>query len=434
MTDHVFDFGTPALTDLEDATVRYTLGVEFETSVALSCVGVQWFVPGTAPTEDATFSLWETAGGTALTTKTITVTGAMEGTLISVLFDTPVTLDADIPYRVSVFTFERYVATTNFTWPHTDGILTAGADNGWLHSDGAVNHYPDIESGNAANYHVSPILRSADSSVALRRRRMTVYAPGTEGKLNSILSILGSTAPALWPFVEPTGTLVTGIAPTDLTAAETAGAAEALEDDFSPAALPCGLHSYHFNPAGDHHLAGLDHANYSFGNGTVDGPFSVGAWIRPNAIATNVIMAKYDSAGNKEEWRLFIDNSGLLSLELHDASASTTEIGVSSAALSVGQWVQVVATYDGGETSPVVMLYVNGTVAGATDGATTESGAYVAMENTDAPLTIGCSGVTATPVAEFHGRIALPFVTGKALSATEVQSLYRITAPMVGVN
>jgi hypothetical protein len=196
--------------------------------------------------------------------------------------------------------------------------------------------------------------------------------------------------------------------------------------------LPCGLFSYHFHPTGDHHLAGIDSNSYSFGNGTVDTPFSVGAWIRPNAIVTNVIMGKYDSAGNLEEWRFFIDSAGKLSLELHDASASATEIAASTSALTIGQWINVVATYDGGETDPVVNLYVNGVLAN--DGTTTESGTYTAMENTAAPLTVGCSGVTATPVAEFHGRIALPFLTGKALSAAEVAQLYALTQSMVGIS
>lgn len=258
------------------------------------------------------------------------------------------------------------------------------------------------------------------------------YNRGTEGRLNDIMTVLGTTKPSLWPFWEATGGLVSGISVGDLIPSETAGAAEALEDDFAPLMLPSGLYSYHFHPTGDHHLAGIDSTNYSFGDGSVDAAFSVGAWIRPNAIATNVILGKYDSAGNKEEWRFFIDSAGKLSLELHDASASATEIAVSAAALTVGQWVFVAASYDGGETAPVVNLYVNGALVN--DGATTESGSYVAMENTDAPLTVGCSGVTATPVAEFHGRIALPFVTGKALSTAEVEQLYTYTAPMVGVS
>jgi hypothetical protein len=249
--------------------------------------------------------------------------------------------------------------------------------------------------------------------------------------LSTAMGILGTTKPSLWPFLEKTGVLVSGLSVGDLIPSETAGAAEALEDDFAPFAHAGGVHSYHFHPTGDHHLAGIDHTNYSFGDGTVDSPFSVGAWIIPNAIVTNVIVAKYDSAGNLEEWRFFIDSAGKLSLELHDASASATEIAVSSAALAIGRQHFVVATYDGGETAPVVNLYVDGVLVN--DGSTAETGAYVAMENTAAPLTVGCSGVTATPVAEFHGRIALPFVAGKALSAAEVLQLDEIYGVLLGV-
>ena len=90
-----------------------------------------------------------------------------------------------------------------------------------------------------------------------------------------------------------------------------------------------------------------------------------------------------------------------------------------------------VATYDGAEATPLVNLYVNGALAN--DGSTAETGAYVAMEDTATPLTIGCSGVSATPVNEFHGRIALPFICGKALTAAEVLSLYELTKPLVGI-
>jgi len=256
---------------------------------------------------------------------------------------------------------------------------------------------------------------------------MTVYAPGTEAKLNEILTILGTTAPSLWPFWEKTGTLVSCIGVGDLTSSETGGAAEALEDDFAPLLLPCGLYSYHFHPTGDHHLAGIDHANYTF----VASPFSVGCWIRPNAIASNVMLAKYDSAGNKEEWRFWIDASGLLDLELHDASASETEIAVSDAALTLGQMQFVVATYDGTPATPEVWLYVDGVAVN--DGTTVESGTFVDMEDTASPLTIGCGGVTATPTTEFHGRIAMPFITGKELSAAEVVQLRDIMRPMVGI-
>jgi hypothetical protein len=285
---------------------------------------------------------------------------------------------------------------------------------------------------NASDRYMLTVSFTISIPASRRRRKMATYIRGTEGRLNDIMTVLGTTKPSLWPFWEASGGLVSGISVGDLVPSETAGAAEALEDDFAPLMLPSGLYSYHFHPTGDHHLAGIDSTNYSFGDGSVDAAFSVGAWVRPNAIVTNVIMGKYDSAGNLEEWRFFIDSNGKLSLELHDASASATEIAVSDSALTIGQWIHVVATYDGGETSPVVLLYINGTASNG-DGPTTESGTYTAMENTAAPLTVGCSGVTATPVAEFHGRIAMPFLTGKALTAAEVQTLYGYTAPMVGV-
>lgn len=252
---------------------------------------------------------------------------------------------------------------------------------------------------------------------------MAGYNRGTEGRLNDILSTLGTTKTSLWPFWEPTGTLVTGIGVGDLVPTETTSTG------FGPLVLPCGLYSYHFHPTGDHHLAGIDSANYTFGDGTVDAPFSVGAWIRPNAIASNTIMAKYSAT--VREWRFWIDAAGLLDLELYDESADTTEIATSTVAVTQGQWQFVVASYDGGETAPVVNLYVNATLAN--DGSTAETGAYVAMEDTATPLTVACSGVTATPVNEFHGRMALPFIAGKALTAAEVTTLYAVTASMVGI-
>jgi len=260
---------------------------------------------------------------------------------------------------------------------------------------------------------------------------MAAYTRGREGDLNDILTVLGTTKRSLWPFWESVGTLVSGIGVGDATAAETGGAAEALEDDFAPILLPCGLYAYHFHPTGDHHLAGVDNAAYTFGNGTADAAFSVGAWIRPNVVASNVIIAKYGSAANAEEWRFWIDADGKLALELHDASASATEIAVSDSVVTAGPLQFVVATYDGTAATPSVKLYVDG--AAVNDGSTAETGAYVAMEDTATPLTIGCGGVTATPTTEFHGRIALPFITGKELTAAEVSQLYGITVKMVGL-
>jgi hypothetical protein len=260
---------------------------------------------------------------------------------------------------------------------------------------------------------------------------LTVYARGLEGRLNDILTILGTTKTSLWPFWEKTGILVSGIGLGDLIPSETGAAAEALEDDFAPLLLPCGLYSYHFHPTGDHHLAGIDSAAYTFGDASADAPFSVGCWIRPNTIASNVMLSKYSAT--VREWRFWIDSNGLLDLELFDESADTSEIAVSNAAIVQGQTQFVVATYDGAQAAPDIHLYVDGEDLNPT-GASTETGAYVAMEDTATPLLVGCSGVTATPANEFHGRIALPFIAGKELTAAEVLELYTKMLPMTGLS
>jgi len=258
---------------------------------------------------------------------------------------------------------------------------------------------------------------------------MTVYNPGNEAKINDILTILGVTKRSFWPFYEGWGELVTCIGAGDLIPSETAGAAEDLSDDFSPVALgygiPFGIYSYHFHPTGDHHLAGIDHGDYSF----AAAPFSVGAWIRPTTVVNNTIVAKYDVAGTDREFRFWIDAAGKLNLELYDDTANASEIAVGPL-VTQGQMQHVVATYDGVLVTPTVKLYVNGALVTSV---LTETGLFIDIIPGATPLTVACSGVTALPTNEFHGRIALPFLTGKALTAAEVLELYTITVPMVGI-
>jgi len=258
---------------------------------------------------------------------------------------------------------------------------------------------------------------------------MTVYNPQFNARINAILTILGTTKRSFWPFMEMYGPLVTGIGVGDLIPSETAGAPEDLDDDFSPA--PLGLawtppYSYHFHPTGDHHLAGIDHADYSFGSA----PFSVGVWMQPNAIVNNTMLAKYDVAGTDREFRFWIDATSKLDLELYDDTANASEIAVGPL-VTQGQWQWAVATMDGVLITPTLTLYVNGV---AVTSVTTETGLFIDIIPGATPLTIGCSGVTAVPTNEFHGRMAMPFLTGKCLTAAEITELYAIMNPIVGLS
>ena len=99
--------------------------------------------------------------------------------------------------------------------------------------------------------------------------------------------------------------------------------------------------------------------------------------------------------------------------------------------MTAQQWTFIVVTYDGTEAAPVIAMYQNGT-ADATV-ATTETGAYVDMEDGATPVLVGAAGTTGAPVSEFNGRITMPFLCGKQLSAAEVGDLYRLTRALVGV-
>lgn len=248
---------------------------------------------------------------------------------------------------------------------------------------------------------------------------------------NAIMDILGTTTVSFYPFYETTGTVVSP-APgaVVLTSSDEAGTV-ALEAEFTPLAHNGGIHSYHFQQAGNQHLAAADDASHSFGNATVDVPFSVGAWVLPNDVTTVSIMAKYNGAGTVREWAWRIGASSNLLLELFDESANASEIGTSTGTVTAGDWVFLVTTYDGDEVAPVVTHYFNAVPDATTS--TTETATYTAMENTATPLLVAASGVTGTPAEEFQGRIALPFIVGGELTAQNVIDLYGLTADLMDV-
>jgi hypothetical protein len=260
--------------------------------------------------------------------------------------------------------------------------------------------------------------------------------------LDQIVTVLGGTKMAFWPFLSD-GSSSTGgeIFPygagndAALLVASDEAATRALWAEFAPMTLTGGNFAYYIDSSANNHLAGTDLAAYSHGNATVDTAVSWGAWIMPTeALGTQrCIISKYGSTANAEEYRFYFDTSGNLALELHDASASTKEVAVgASDVIAPWTWQFVVATYDGAQAAPDVHLYRNASDQNAA-GATTETGAYVAMEDTGSTLMVGASDATGTPVDEFEGYITMPFVTGKELTAAEVTTLYGIGRTLVGV-
>lgn len=257
--------------------------------------------------------------------------------------------------------------------------------------------------------------------------------------LDDLVTILGSTKLGFWPCLSAFGSEIhpygTGNdAPVALYSDENGGVLLNQEGDPTPFAAP-GLFAVYNDSSTNNHQNVGDDADLSHGNGTADTAFSLGAWIfLTEALGTaRTIMAKYGSTANLEEYDFRFDTSGNLVLELHDASASASETGTGASDVLVPfTWQFVVATYDGTQTAPDVHLYKNASDT-LSAGTTTESGSYVAMENTASGFLIGARDATGTPAQEFEGKIALPFITGKELTSAEVGQLYAIGQKLLGL-
>src|SRR3989304_3347090 len=228
--------------------------------------------------------------------------------------------------------------------------------------------------------------------------------------LDKIVTVLGGTKLSFWPFLNSAGTTVFPYGSGSDAVLVTMGSA--IESVFDPHKHPGGIHSVaNDGTAAGNAISSADNANYSFGDASVDSPFSCGLWIlMQEALGTaRSLMGKYDSAGAAREWRLSFGTDGKLIMELHDESVvgEATEIATSAGtALTPFIWQFVTMTYDGGETAPVVNLYINAT--SVHDGTTDETNAYLAMGDMADALTIGMDGVAATPLNVFQGRIAPP--------------------------
>ena len=261
---------------------------------------------------------------------------------------------------------------------------------------------------------------------------MTTYNRRLEGQLNDILDILGTTKTLLVPGWEHMGDVISAIGAGGFVPSDEAGA-NSLEDFFSPVRLPCGLYHYGLVKGENHHFSGADHADFTF-DGGADAPFSGGMWIRPNkAVLKQDLIAKY--VGTAEEYAFGLDAAGKLYLELHDATDSTKEVATADTVQTSGKFIFVVFTYDGSAVvdEPVIHLYVDGVDDNPTGGSV-QTGAYLHMDDTATPLTIGASGLTNAPANEFDGRLAIPFLCGKELTAAEVVALRDIMRPMVGLS
>ncbi len=251
--------------------------------------------------------------------------------------------------------------------------------------------------------------------------------------LDQIVAILGTTKMTFFPFLlHENGNGVTPIRAYNslhfLNPHDESGVARTLQTEHMPYRHPGGVHSYNFNVGDSLNLRGDDHADYEF---PANAAFSVGCWILPRDITTVTLMGKYD-INTQREWRLQLDATSNLELESFDETNNESRIGAGDTAIVADEWSFVVATTDGADADASMSFFLNG--AGDGSGNTESDAAYADQPGTTASLIIGATHTTTPAVTNlFTGRIALPFITGTELSATQVSELDRLGRRLLGL-
>lgn len=267
----------------------------------------------------------------------------------------------------------------------------------------------------------------------------TVSGPGRRGiptfaLLDQIVTELGGTKLTFWPFLSGTGEAIypygsgtDGIRLLTVGALDGTGAGQ-----HNPMQHVGGIYSYEItNTADSARIESIDNANYSFAGAA----FSVGAWVMMQEALGTVrsVVSKYRStAATQREYDFRFSATGYPILEIYDESVpadwtSTCTVNV----LTPFIWQFVVATYSGTEGASAIVHYLN---AVAETPVGVETGLFVATEDSTALLEIGSRDQGgASPAQVFQGKIALPFVTGKALTATNVTNIYNIGRKLLGI-
>ena len=176
----------------------------------------------------------------------------------------------------------------------------------------------------------------------------------------------------------------------------------------------------------DDYVNVADNSNLSFGDGVTDSPFSISAWVKMTDATRFRIVFKADNTTGNNEYGFFCDASDRINFVLYDSALSVTRgryynVGLTS---YQGQWINLIATYDGQGGSNAqngIKIYLNGTQV---DNIDVSSGVYTAMHNGIAPFEIGKFLTNRS-----NGLIDEVAVFNSELSASDVTNIYNSGVP-----
>ncbi|MBT7706050.1 LamG domain-containing protein, partial [archaeon] len=178
---------------------------------------------------------------------------------------------------------------------------------------------------------------------------------------------------------------------------------------------------YDFDGTNDY-IEIADTADLSFGDGSLDSPFSVAMWMKKDQSDSYARVFKGDhSDTGRLEWSV-TDSS----IRLYDDTGSNAIHSTADSLLTdTANWYHVIATYDGSESENGLTLYRNGVEIPSTNA---ETGTYVAMHSTDKILSIGGSLVEDPTYKAFtNGSIDNVQIFNRVLTASEIANLYNGT-------
>jgi len=150
-----------------------------------------------------------------------------------------------------------------------------------------------------------------------------------------------------------------------------------------------------------------DADKFSFGDGTTDKPFSGFAVINvTDTASTKAILSKIASSNN--EWGWDVSSTELMRIFGQDQSAAATAWQrITSTAITIGSWIGVGFSYDGGGGATAADGAVTYEAGAAKASGATNSGTYVAMENLTGGVGIGGTAAGGLPFAGSIGAVIL---------------------------
>lgn len=177
------------------------------------------------------------------------------------------------------------------------------------------------------------------------------------------------------------------------------------------------------------YIAVADNNSLSFGNGSVDTPFTVVLWHDFKASVYSTVFAKHANNSNSEYMIDFRVTSNKLYFSLRDISAGVTISCTTSSGLSEGlQFLTFTYSGVGGATAgDGLKIYRNGVLLPST---AVNNASYVSMENTAYAVSIGSWLAGSNYLAGKLGAVAL---TGGELSQPTIENIYNATKSYYGL-